>query len=163
MKKLPIVPIIIVVVVLLIIGGVVFAQKMNSSGPKATPTPTPEESTIERIPVDSLEVVFDPRYDNKAFTLTIKGLKEKDFKSFEYEISYDAQSSEEPGQIITQGSASREPILVTSEDFEREILLGTCSKNVCKYDKGIEKVKVTLRLTETSEKIKIWENEFTLE
>lgn len=161
MKKLPL---ILIIVVLIILGaGLIFAKQMNNKGPAATPTPAPEQNVLEKIKEDSLEVTFTPRSDNRAFTLEIKNLKEKDYSSFEYEVSYDAESSEEPGQIITQGSASREPIVVTGDDFSREILLGTCSKNVCKYDKGVTSVKVTLRLTTTAGKTHLWEKEFSLE
>jgi len=162
MKKLPIV--IVVLVLITIIGYFVLSKGMVGSGPKATPTPTPEETNkIEKIPESEINVIFEPRYDKKAFTITIKGLNEKGFKLFEYEVSYDAQSSEDPTQTITQGSASREPILVTDKDFEREILLGTCSKNVCKYDKGVEKVNIVIRLTDNQGKIKLWEKEFSME
>ena len=162
MKKLPIIPLIIIFV-LILVAGVIFAQKFSNNGPKATPTPPPEEATLEKIPENSLNIVLTPRSDLKAFTLEVKGLKAKGYKEFEYEISYDAQSTEEPGQIITQGSASKEPIVVTDKDFSREILLGTCSKNVCKYDKGVTSVKTVLRLTDNQGKTKLWEKEFPLE
>lgn len=157
-------PIILIIAVLIIIGfGLVFTKKLNNNGPKATPTPDPEQNVLEKIFESTLDVTLAPRSDYHAFTLTIKNLKEKGYASFEYEISYDAQSSEEPGQIITQGSASKEPIIVTEDDFSREILLGTCSKNVCKYDKGVTSVKVTLRLVTTDGKTHLWEKEFSLE
>jgi len=157
-------PIILIIIVLVILGaGLIFAKNLNNKGPAATPTPAPEQNVLEKIPEDSLDVIFTPRFDNRAFTLAFKNLKEKDYTSFEYEVSYDAESSEEPGQIITQGSASREPIVVTGDDFFREILLGTCSKNICKYDKGVTSVKVTLRLTTRSGKTHLWEKEFSLE
>lgn len=155
--------IIIPLVLLIVVGGLVFAQKISNKSTKTAPTPTPEETNVEKIPTDSLIVVFTPRDDKKAFTLTVKNLKDKGYKQFEYEISYDAQSAEDPTQIITQGSASKEPVQVTNQDFTREILLGTCSKNVCKYDQGVNLVKVTLRLTTTNNKTKIWEKEFSLE
>ena len=158
-------PIIIIVLVLIIlIAGIVLAKNLNNNGPKATPTPTPEdEQAIEKLPADALDVAFKTRYDNKAFTITLKGLKDQGYRTFEYEISYDAQSPEDLSQIITQGSASKEPVAVSNKDFIREILLGTCSKNICKYDQGVKSVKITLRLTTTVSKIKIWEKEFPLE
>lgn len=158
-------PIILIALVLIIVGaGLVFSGKLNNRGPRATPTPAPvKEQSIEKLPVEALDVKFETRYDKKAFTLTISGLREKGYKQFDYEASYDAQSTEDPTQIISQGSGSTEPILVTEKPFVREILLGTCSKNVCKYDKGVKSVKVTLRLQSTDGKTKIWEKEFSLE
>lgn len=163
MKKSPI--IVTIIVVIIIIGYFVLSKSIGGNGPKATPTPTPEQANnnIEKIPENSINVTFEPRYDKKAFTMIIKGLNEKGFKQFEYEISYDAQSSEDPTQTITQGSASREPVLVTDKDFEREILLGTCSKNVCKYDKGVKRVKIVIKLIDIRGKIKLWEKEFSME
>lgn len=162
MKKMPL---ILIVLVLIIVGaGLIFSGKLNNRGPKATPTPTPEEEqSIEKLPEEALDVKFETRYDQRAFTLTISGLKEKGYTRFDYEASYDAQSTEDPTQIVSQGSGSTEPILVTDKPFVREILLGTCSKNVCKYDKGVKSVLVTLRLQTEDNKTKIWEKNFALE
>jgi len=156
MKKTTIL-IIIILIVMLIAGGFIFSKTLSNKGPKATPTPTPKENIIETIPNDSLNIKLEPRYDKKAVTIITEGLLEKGFKEFEYEISYDTEDG------LTQGSFSREPITITNNPFEREILLGTCSKNVCKYDKGVKNIKLTFRLKDNGGKTKIWEKEFNIE
>lgn len=147
---------------LIVIGLFLFKNNRNN-GPKATPTPTPEEKTIEKLPADSLDVTLTPRADNRAITIVINGLKEKGYTQFEYELTYDAQSTEDPSQTISQGSGSTEPIKVTDESFKREILFGTCSKNICKYDIGVKNIKFVIRLTDSEGKTKIWQKDVTLE
>jgi len=161
MKRLPL---ILIIIVLVILGaGLIFAKQMNNKGPAATPTPAPEQNVMEKISEDAIDFIFEPRYDKHAFTMTIKGLKEKNYKSFEYEVLYDAQSRDNPSQIISQGTQTNSPVQVTDKPYVKEILLGTESKGVPTYDKGVKSINITLRLTTTSGKTHLWEKEFSLE
>ncbi len=143
--------------VLIIISGLIFAKKINHSNLKTSPTAIPEQKTTEILSEKSLDIKLEPRFDKKAVIITASGLLEKGFTEFEYEISYDTEDG------LTQGSFSKEPIKVTAEEFKREILLGTCSKNVCKYDRGVNSVRLTFRLKDKQGNIKIWQKEFNIE
>jgi hypothetical protein len=64
------------------------------------------------------------------------------------------------GKGVTSGSKALD---VTGEDsFEREIYLGTCSKNVCKPDLGVTKVALVLEFTDKDAKKSQFSKEFEL-
>lgn len=123
---------------LLIIGGGfwLFGSKKSASqsSVKATPTPEPvaEELSAEDLPT----VRIIPRADKKELTLEIKGIK--DANTVEYELTYLSKglSRGVVGTIELKGESS----------VTRQILLGTCSRNVCKYDEGVTGGSLLLRL-----------------
>lgn len=116
--------------------------------------------------VEEVDLAFDaegpyallfPRRDGNALILNIKRTSSYD------EISYDlAYTSKEEiavsgtkvlddGEDQVRGSIDRgvSGHLDTKDkkgEYEQEILFGTCSKNVCKYDKGVENGTLTLRI-----------------
>jgi hypothetical protein len=62
-----------------------------------------------------------------------------------YELTYESQG------LIKGVDSGSSAIDVTGKDtFERDIYLGTCSRNVCKPDPGVTKVSVVLKFTDKS-------------
>lgn len=128
--------ILIPILILLAVGWFFFLRNGTSSSP-ATVVPTP---TVEVVPIQDLAetnpygIDLTPRYDKKAVFLKITAFP-KDLKTIEYELTYEAREGSRGvlGTINYQGE----------EKIRREILLGTCSKNVCRYDEGVEEVKLT--------------------
>lgn len=158
MKK--IIPLFIIITIVGVLIYSFFPKTNNNKKEEVAVSPSPQE--INKLPVNAINIVFKVRPDFRAVSFSLSGLKEKGYRSFEYEISYDAQSSEDPSQIISQGSGSASAIMVNEEPFEREVLLGTCSKNVCRYDKGVKSVKIIIRLQNKEDTTYLWENEYPL-
>lgn len=129
-------PIIIILGVLLLGAGGFFLLRGKKAPPSPDQTPgleeIPRETPLEKRPYATLT----PRTDGKEFTLTITGIKNAE--TVEYELVYLAEglSRGVVGAIDLEGE----------EKVIRKLLLGTCSRNVCKYDEGIEKGTLTLRL-----------------
>lgn len=101
--------------------------------------------TLREIPADELPVVrLIPRADKREVTLEIENLK--NVNSFEYELTYLANDLPRGvvGTINLEGQTK----------ITRKILLGTCSKNVCKYDEGVKGGTLTLRLRRSDGVIK---------
>ena len=104
-----------------------------------TPEATVEEEDVELPVVDSsVKVDLVARDDKRAVNLKIAGIP-KGTESIEYELSYDTSAGLPKGALGTIRLKDGE------SSVEREILLGTCSRNVCKYDEGVTKINLVLR------------------
>lgn len=132
MKKA--VPFLIASLIILMGGFLIFKGKQSRKD--VSPTPTPEVSLP---PVDEkVKVSLTPRYDKKAVILKIVQIPEG-VTSIDYELSY------ETGKGLPRGVLGTIRLKEGEESVEREILLGTCSRNVCVYDTGVEKVNLVLK------------------
>lgn len=101
-----------------------------------------------------------PRRDGNALVLNLK--RTISYDQISYELAYASKVDEiiTKGNKVTQdegedktlaGSIDRGVVgtIDTKEkkgEYEQEILFGTCSKNVCKYDKGVENGTLTLHI-----------------
>lgn len=82
-----------------------------------------------------------PRRDGNAMILTLSRIAGYD--GFSYQLAY----TDEEG--ISRGVGDLDTWInfdKGSGEYKQEILFGTCSRNVCKYDKGVENGTLTLRL-----------------
>lgn len=102
--------------------------------------------------------LLSPRRDGNALVLNLK--RTASYDSISYELAYTSN----PDEIIVKGtkiSDDAEDKVTGSIDrgvrgtidikekkgeYQQEILFGSCSKNVCKYDKGVENGTLTLRI-----------------
>ncbi|QQG43434.1 MAG: hypothetical protein HYW45_00250 [Candidatus Daviesbacteria bacterium] len=100
-----------------------------------------------------------PRRDGNALQLNLK--RTSSYDEITYELAYTSRVDEttvggkappptDEGGVST-GTIDRGVVgkIDTSEkkgEYQQEILFGTCSKNVCKYDKGVENGTLTLRI-----------------
>lgn len=140
------------VVILLLFGGFQifqnFTQKSNAN-------------------IEEVDLAFDsegpyatlfPRRDGNALVLNIK--RTSSYDSIGYDLAYTSNVDEtivsgskisEDGEAPVGGSIDRgvSGTIDTGSkkgEYEQEILFGTCSKNVCKYDKGVENGTLTLHI-----------------
>ncbi len=133
MKK----PLIIVIVAFFLIG-IVFAFLIIKRGSKEdTTTSDSVVSQIEpALPIEERPYVsLTPRSDGHELKLTIS--KISGLKSIEYELVYLAGDVQRGviGTININGESS----------ITRDLLLGSCSKNVCKYDENVDTGTLTLK------------------
>lgn len=139
---------------LLVSGVVVYKTATTPKTPEVV-----EEEEVEVLPqVDaSIQVsITESRAKANTIILAVSGLGSK-YKSVAYEITYDSQG------LIKGVNSGSKPIDVAGEDgFEREVYLGTCSRNVCKPDAGVTAVSVVLEFTDTTGKRSQYSNEFEL-
>lgn len=142
------------ILLIIVIGGFFFIKAKNKPEKKALPTPTPEEEVLPTISDKEFNVTLTPRYDKKAVILKIEKFP-LGTKIIEYEMTYNTDG-------VERGVMGMITVNPEEKIISREILLGTCSKNVCVYDKNVEKVKLVLRI-ETDKGYKSWSKEFLLE
>ncbi|MBI2196531.1 hypothetical protein HYU45_02845 [Candidatus Daviesbacteria bacterium] len=118
-------------------------------------------------PAEEIDLIFDaegpyallfPRRDGNALILDLK--RTSSYDSISYELAYTSTPDEkvvsgnkisEDGEGNTSGSIDRGVMgTIDTKDkkgeYEQEILFGSCSKNVCKYDKGVENGTLMLRI-----------------
>ncbi|MDO8498815.1 MAG: hypothetical protein Q7S44_03445 [bacterium] len=78
-----------------------------------------------------------PRRDGNALVLNIK--RTASYDSISYELAYTSEG-------IDRGVMGNIDTKQKKGEYDQEILFGTCSKNVCKYDKGVENGTLTLHI-----------------
>lgn len=137
------------VIILLLIGGAVYvlSTRQNSS-------PKLQGEAIEVIPTimpDEIGLEFVAKSDKKYVKFTIN--KPEGIEKVEYEITYDAVSE---GNMVAQALAGD----LTKDDAKDGKLgidyreLGTCSTGgKCRFDQGVESVKLILKITKSDGKV----------
>lgn len=122
------------------------------------------EKTVEEVPKEEFEpldpaIIVEARKSRSAdntVVLSVRGMGSK-VTSVAYELTYDSQS------LIKGVNSGSKPIDTAGKDtFEREVYLGTCSRNICKPDLGVKKVSVVLEFTSSSGKKSQFSKDFEL-
>jgi len=141
------------VVILVILGIFLFSRKSTSNS---------------SAPVEEVDLAFDaqgpyatlfPRRDGNALVLNLK--RTSSYDAITYELAYTSKADEiavkgnnvsdsgdgaAPGGAIDRGVQGTIDTKDKKGEYEQEILFGTCSKNVCKYDQGVENGTLTLHI-----------------
>ena len=142
--------------VLLIITGVVVVKSIFPS--RQAQTAVEEVPKEDVAPVDTSVSVQLVKSKIRANTVVVEvsGMAGK-YTSVAYELTYESQG------LIKGVNSGSKPIDVAGKDaFDREVYLGTCSKNDCKPDLGVKKISVTLEFTDTSGKRSQFSKEYEL-
>lgn len=121
-------------IVALALGGFLIWRK-GRIAEEASPS-QPEGALLETPLEERPYVTMMPRADGKEFTLEISRIKNA--KTIEYELVYLSQG-------LSRGVIGSITLKEGEEAVSRKLLLGTCSRNVCKYDEGVEEGTLTLR------------------
>lgn len=140
-------------VVILVILGIFLVSRKN---------------TNTLAPVEEVDLAFDaqgpyatlfPRRDGNALVLNLK--RTSSYDAITYELAYTSRADEiavkgnnvsdsgdgaAPGGAIDRGVQGTIDAKDKKGEYEQEILFGTCSKNVCKYDQGVENGTLTLHI-----------------
>lgn len=138
----------VIIVVVAILGGVyLFLAAKKSNAPQTTNTT--QEQEIKKLSPSDIGLTLKPRSDGKAVILTVSKLDK--IKTIEYEASYDAEETVEGETSVVPQGVTNSPVEVKPGESEitREVVLGTCSRNVCRYHKVKSPVKFILKITFT--------------
>lgn len=149
-----------VVFLVLLVGGGIAVARLFMSPPNVVPSSSTDDSglysgTIEKNTDVTVSVSKD---SGKANTIVLRvGSLSKKYSGVEYEITYDSE-----GLIKGVNSGSKLIDVADQESFERDVYLGTCSRNVCKPDTGVTSVSVVLQFTDTNGKKSQFTQDFPL-
>lgn len=119
---------------------------------------------------DGLYAILSPRRDGNALILNLK--RTASYDSISYELAYTSKTDEtivKGNKVSGDGDSNSNSISGTIDrgvvgtidtkekkgEYEQEVLFGTCSKNVCKYDKGVENGTLTLHIKKADKAYKM--------
>lgn len=144
LKKLTVNPltiILIVAVIALIGGGYYLLHKTTSPKNNAAS----EEQDITFDPEGPYALIF-PRRDGNAMMLNIK--RTASYDKISYELAYNSEGIDRGvvGDIKTEEKKG---------EYQQEILFGTCSKNVCKYDPDVENGTLILHIVKGDQRYRM--------
>lgn len=144
------------VVVLVIIGllGFYFVSSASKAKPEAQQS---VEASVQNLTPADIGLKMEATPDKKKVKFSIA--KASDIKSIEYQLTYEADSTAEEknegGEDRVQRGITGESAIKSGESsFQSDDLdLGSCSKNVCRYDTGVKSVNITLKITKNDGKV----------
>ncbi len=149
----------VIVILLLVTGFMLF-------GPRSEPKEEAvvKDQSVQQISAEELGLSIESKPDKKAIKFKIA--KAAGIESIEYEVIYEADStaqeqSEGGEPRVQRGITGEAEIESGASNYESEWLdLGSCSKNVCRYDAGVEQVTLNLKIVKEG---KTYSAEDTLE
>lgn len=102
-----------------------------------------EEKQVKQIGPSEIGLELSIRSDKKAVIITATKLS--GIASLEYELTYDAEVTEEgETHAIPRGAIGK--LTIRNGAASSEVDLGTCSANICKYDKVVSDIKVIIKV-----------------
>lgn len=150
--------IVIIGLLLLLTAGAVFWVTRGKSATPQTP-PTNDSALYDDTIEPNTTAVVDVKPASAANTIMVVlsnlGGNEKEL---EYEITYESEG------LLKGVNSGSKPLDISGKDtVEREVYLGTCSRNVCKPDVGVTSVSVVLEFTDINGKQTQFTKDFPLE
>lgn len=141
MKYLPIFLLIGGAVVISLVGFVIFNIRS-----KAPETSQDKKEVVRDLSVDERPYVsLTPNSLGNELTLKISKIPSS-VSVVEYELVYNTAAGVTqgvPGSVDADGKTM----------LDRELTLGTCSSGVCRYDKGVKDIKLSLKLRDSKNKL----------
>mgnify|MGYP001585928829 CR=1 FL=1 len=131
----------ITLLILLILTGFLVFQKF---------VPQKQEAFLEEVDLsfdsEGPFALLFPRRDGNALILNLK--RTFSYGRISYELAYNAEGIDRGvmGEIDTKDKKG---------EYEQEILFGTCSKKVCKYDQGVENGTLILHIKRGKEALRM--------
>ena len=150
-----------VVIILVIVAGLGGFLLFNARANK-TPAPLAQEKEVKQMSPSDIGLILSVKPDKKAVIMKVTKLQ--GIESIEYEVSYDAEVTEEGEPFnIPRGVVGSKIETKGESEIEREVLLGTCSASVCKYDKVTTPVKFIIKVNLSNGEIGAVEDSIFLE
>ncbi|HVT00603.1 MAG TPA: hypothetical protein VHE53_00030 [Patescibacteria group bacterium] len=140
------------IVVVLLVGGAALFLTKNKGTSTINSGNQSDVSDVKTMKPEDIGLKLSVKSDGKAVDLSADKLD--GVKSIEYEVSYDATVTDEGETANVPRGVVASPIDVNGQSsISKEILLGTCSANVCKYDKVTSDIKFVIRVDFTNGKV----------
>lgn len=135
--------------IFLLIGGAVFISLIGFiifNLHSKTPETDKKEEAVKELPSEERPYVsLTPNSAGNELALTVAKIPSI-ISVVEYELIYDTAANITqgvPGSVDVAGKAT----------LERRLTLGTCSSGVCRYDKGVRDIKISLKFRDSKNKL----------
>lgn len=145
----------IVVLLLILVAGFYF---LSTKSKTSTSTKESTETIVLNLSPEDIGLRLVTSSDKKKVKIVIDNVS--NIKDFSYEITYDADipaselAAGEEGGKVERGFSGEEIIKSGQTSYESKYLdLGSCSRNVCRYDTGVTEVKIMMKVVKKDEKI----------
>lgn len=133
---------IIVVILVIGVGGFIIMQTRNTQEQELV---VEEVQNVKVLKPEDIGLELSIDEDNKIITLEASKLD--GISSIEYDVSYDAEVTENGDEFVaTRGVTGTLPVTAGESVIAKDIDLGTCSRNVCKYDTVVSAVTFNIRV-----------------
>ena len=142
-----------VALLVLVIGGYFVFSPKKASAPQDTGPKVTEEKSILTLSPEEIGLELSTINNNQKVVFKID--KPEDIKTIEYELTWGAKVEDKSsGSIldVVHGDQSNGPIEINGKPYKAEIVMGSCS-DVCHYDKGINDIKIILKVAKTDGKL----------
>lgn len=135
----------VIVVVLIVIGAGAYFVLGGSSSEKSLNTLN-QGQQVKKLTAEDIGLTLTVRPDGKGIILKVTKLN--GVASVEYELSYDAEETQDGETAVVPKGVVGSPIVVKPGDtsISRDLDLGTCSKNVCRFDKVKSDISVAIKV-----------------
>jgi hypothetical protein len=144
----------VIIVISLVVMSVV--KSLNAKPVKTTVQDEEIDLTLPEADKSIVVSATSSKSKDNTVVLNASGLAGK-VNFVAYEMTY------ESGGLVKGVNSGSKPIETLGKDsFEREVYLGTCSKNVCKPDAGVDKISVVMEFTDGSGKKSQFSKDFPL-
>ncbi len=138
----------------LVLAGIGLAVFLSQQKPKVVEQPVKKEELGAIPTVDASTIVTLAALSGKKEIVMKSSGIPNGTQSVDYELSYDTKAQGKQGVIGTIST-------ITSNSFEKQMTLGTCSSGKCVYHEVIGAIQVTLKFTGDYGE-KVLSKEFTL-
>ncbi|MCL5783792.1 MAG: hypothetical protein M1142_00340 [Patescibacteria group bacterium] len=128
--------ILIVGIIFFIAGGFFAYQKFFNKQVTQAADSDVQETDLAFDP-ERAYALLSPRRDGNAAVLDLK--RTASYQQISYELTYMSEG-------IDRGVMGKIDTNQKRGEYQQEILFGTCSKNICKYDTGVENGTLTLHI-----------------
>lgn len=136
----------ILIIASIIIFFSVFPKGTSTQKQAPEKTKVEEMQSIKQLSATDIGLTLTLRSDKKAINMVIANLS--GIQSIEYEATYDVEVKDGKDTLKVPRGIGPSTIELTSADKQiiRELELGTCSKNVCKYDKVVSDITFLIKV-----------------
>ncbi len=153
----------VVLVIIVLLGGYFYMNNKVKTGTE--PSDAESQQVVEKLSPDAIGLTITANSSKKAVKFAIAKLS--GIKSIEYQLTYEADSTaqeqSEGGEARVQRGITGESKITSNDTYESPSLdLGSCSKNICRYDTGVKSVDLTLKVVKDDGKTYEVEKTFNL-
>ena len=145
----------VILLVLIGLGGYYFISNKTTTKPQTADDSS--QDSVSQIKPDAIGLSLQFSPDNKKVKFKVD--KASDIKAIEYELTYEADSTAEEQSEggeprVQRGITGTADIKDGDSSYESDWLdLGSCSKNICRYDTGVKSISITLKVTKDDGKV----------
>jgi hypothetical protein len=156
-KKVGIIVGVLIVLLLLGGGGYMVMSKKGAAGP--TPAVGQDSMVVGTLSPEDIGLELKPTSDGKKLRILVS--KVQDIKRLDYEVTYEADipaseqvEGEDAETRTTRGFSGEADIKSGESKYEsKDFDLGSCSRNICRYDTGVEEIKILMKVTKNDGKV----------